>query len=103
MEERLVRIGLNLGPSALVEDLDSVDEVDLAPAQPLGQGTHDRALHRPGALERAMDERRGRKLGDELGQQALDRLEQLEQLAQARRRVVGGKELRKDIAPAQRS
>ena len=47
-----------------------------------------------------MDERRARQLGDELRERPLDRREQLEQLREARDRVVAGQELGEDVAAA---
>ena len=48
--------------------------------------------------ELAVDERRRGQLRDELGERPPDRREQLEQLAEARDRVVGRQELREDVA-----
>jgi hypothetical protein len=47
-----------------------------------------------------VDERRGRQLGHELGERALLRREQLEQLAERGDRVVGRQEAREDVAAA---
>ena len=53
--------------------------------------------------ELAVDDGRARQLGDELRERPLDRREQLEQLAEARHRVVGRQELREDVAAADRA
>src|SRR5207237_9148275 len=51
----------------------------------------------------AVDERARRQLRDELGERLPRRSEQLEQVAQARDRVVGRQELREDVAAADRA
>ena len=61
VHERLVGVGQDLRPAALVEDLDAVHQVELLVTQPLSQDAHDHALHRPRTRELAVDEgRRGR-------------------------------------------
>ena len=50
-----------------------------------------------------MDERRRGQLGDELREGPVERREQLEQLAEAGDGVVGGQELREDVAAAERA
>src|SRR5207237_7875071 len=51
----------------------------------------------------AVDERARRQLRDELGERLPRRSEQLEQVAEARDRVVGRQELREDVAAADRA
>ena len=70
------------------------------PGQPLVEHAHHETLLRPRTREPAVDQRRRRKLGDELGERPIERREQLEQLGEARNRVVGGQELREDVPPA---
>ena len=101
--ERLVGVGKDLRPPSLAEDLDAVCEVELAVAQAFRQQPHHDALQRPRARELPVNERRRRQLGDELRERPPHGREQLEQLAEARGRVVGGQELREDVPAADRA
>ena len=65
MDEGLVRIGQQLRPAALLEDLDPVRQVEVAPGEPLVEDAHDDALHPPRAGELPVDERRPREVGDQ--------------------------------------
>ena len=47
VDDRLVRVGQHLRPAALVEDLDPVEQVDLAVLQPLGEDAHDECPSAP--------------------------------------------------------
>ena len=96
----LVGIGQHLSPAALVEHLDPVGEVELAAGQALVQDAHDEPLERPRARDLVVDERRRGQLGHELRQRPVDGREQLEQLREARDRVVAGQELGEDVAAA---
>src|SRR5512133_387572 len=103
MDEGLVGIREYLGPTALVEDLDAVEQVDLTVAQALGEDPHDGSFQRPRAWNLTVDERARRQLCDELRDRLAHRREQLEQLAQAGYGVVGREELREHVAAAYRS
>src|SRR4051794_8619540 len=100
VDHRFVRVGQDLRPAALVEDLDPVEQVDPAVTQLLRHHPHDDALHRPWAGELPVEERRRRQLRDELRQWTPNGSEELEQVAQAGDRVVRGQKLRKDVAAA---
>src|SRR6266700_2501796 len=103
VHERFVGVGQNLGPAAFLEDLDPVRQIELPVAQPLTEDAHHEPLHRPRARQLAVDERRDWQLADKLRERPARRREQLQQLAQARDGVVGGQELRKDVAAAERA
>ena len=100
VEERLVGIRQHLRPAALVEQLDPVGEVEVAACETLVQHAHHEALERPRAGHLVVDERRLRQLGHELRQRPVDGRQQLEQLREARNRVVAGQELGEDVAAA---
>ena len=90
----------HLRPATLVEDLDPVLQVDVTILEPLGEDAHDEPFLRPGARHLPVHDVRDRELRDELRQLAVDRRQELEELAEARNRVVGGEELREDVAAA---
>ena len=81
MQHRLVRIRENERPAALLKDLDPVEQVDIPLRIAFVQHPHHGALQRPRARQLAVDQRRARQLGDELGQRPVDTGEQPEQLA----------------------
>ena len=58
VDERLVGVGQHLRPAALVEELDSVGQVEVASGEALVQHPHHEALLRPRAGEPAVDQRR---------------------------------------------
>src|SRR5205085_6992619 len=82
---------------------DPVGEIEQAALETLRQHPHDQALQREWTVQLPVDERRRGEIGDELGKRAVDRREELEQLAQARDGVVCGQELREDVAAADRT
>ena len=78
-------------------------QIELPVAEALGQDAHDGPLERPRAVQPPVDEGAGRQLRDELRQGLLHRREQLQQVAEARDRVVRRQELREDVPAAYRS
>ena len=82
VHDRLVGVGQHLRPSALVEHLDPVAQVDVPVLQPLGEHPHHESLLRPRAGNAAMDDMGLRKLRNELRERPVDGRKQLEQLAQ---------------------
>src|SRR5207247_5684003 len=88
----------DLCPPPLVEDLDAVRQIELAFAQTLGQHPHHGALEGPGTRKLPVDEGRRREIGDKLRQRPPYGREELEQLAEARGRVIRGQEIREDVA-----
>src|SRR5262245_1537522 len=104
VQDGLVRVGQDLHPAALVEDLDPVEDVRLPVGEALVEDAHDEPLERPRARQLAVVERRRRQLVDELRERLpAGAREQLEQLAEARDGVVRGQEVREDVAAADRA
>ena len=102
VHDGLVGVRDDLRPAALGEDLDPVEEVGLAPFARSVSNPHHGPLERPRAPTwRCTTVDRG-KLVDELGERLRHRGEQLQQVGDARDRVVGGQEARKDEAAADR-
>ena len=100
---RLVGIGQHLRPAALVEDLDPVERSTSRPSQPLVSTRITVPFSAQGSGSRSWTSVDSGQLGDELRERALDRREQLEQLGEARDRVVARQELREDVAAADRA
>ena len=100
VDERLVRIREHLRPAAFAVQLDPVDQVEVTTGETLVQDAHDETLLGPRAREPAVDQGRLGQLRDQLRERPADGREQLEQLRQARHGVVGGQEVREDVAAA---
>src|SRR5207244_12540411 len=84
VEERLVGIRQHLRPAALVEQLDPVGEVEVAPGQALVQHAHHETLQCPWTGHLVVDERRLRQLGNQLRQREVETRKKLEQVRTAR-------------------